>query len=125
MINEKPTPKMAPAIQYERGTIKLSARYPENNNFVCSYEVFVESDIFKPDNGRTALINFVDGQSIEKSFFDYGRFCFFLPKSMMPVFDEILTKRACTLSVRFVMDGARPMRDQSQALFDIVFKDKI
>jgi len=125
MINEKPAPKMAQTIQYERGSIKLSVRYPENNNFVCSYEVFVESDIFKPDNGRTALINFVDGQPMEKSFFDYGRFCFFLPKSMMPIFEEILTKRACALSVRFVMDGGRPMRDQSQAMFDIIFKDKI
>ena len=124
MITEKNT-KLTPPVQFERGTIKFSARYPENNNFVCSYEVFVESDIFKPDSGRTALINFVDGQTLEKSFFDYGRFCFFLPKSFQPVFDEILTKKSCTLSVRFVVDGGRPTRDQTQAMFDIVFKDKI
>ncbi len=126
MIMEKAQmSKLVPATQYERGTIKLFAKYPANNNFVCSYEVFVESDIFKPDNGRTAFINFVDGQSLEKSYFDYGRFCFFLPKCMQPIFDEMLTKNAVALSVRFCVDGGRPTRDQVEAMFDIAFKDKL
>ena len=123
---EKTQPsKLTPVAQYERGAIKLFAKYPANNNFVCSYEVFVESDIFKPDNGRTAFLNFVDGQSLEKSYFDYGRFCFFLPKAMQPIFDEILTKNAVALSVRFCTDGGRPTRDQTEAMFDIAFKDKL
>lgn len=126
MIMEKAQmSKLVPAVQYERGTIKLFAKYPANNNFVCSYEVFVESDIFKPDNGRTAFINFVDGQTLEKSYFDYGRFCFFLPKALQPVFDEMLTKNAVALSVRFCVDGGRPTRDQAEAMFDIVLKDKL
>lgn len=124
MIIEK-VPKINPAVQYERGSIKLFAKYPPNNNFVASYEVFVESDIFKPDAGRTAFLNFVDGQTFEKSYFDYGRFCFFLPKSMQPMFDEILTKNAAALSVRFCVDGGRPTRDQTEVLFDIAFKDKL
>lgn len=126
MITDKAqVSKLAPAVQYERGTIKLFAKYPANNNFVCSYEVFVESEIFKPDNGRTAFINFADGQTLEKSYFDYGRFCFFLPKSMQPVFDELLTKNAAALSVRFCIDGGRPARDQAEAMFDVAFKDKL
>lgn len=125
VLEKNQLPKMTPAVQYERGAIKLFAKYPANNNFVCSYEVFVESDIFKPDNGRTAFINFVDGQTLEKSYFDYGRFCFFLPKAMQPVFDEILTKNAVALSVRFSVDGGRPTRDQTEAMFDIAFKDKL
>ena len=126
MIMEKAQiSKLTPLTQYERGTIKLFAKYPANNNFVCSYEVFVESDIFKPDNGRTAFINFVDGQTLEKSYFDYGRFCFFLPKTIQPIFDEMLTKNAVALSVRFCVDGGRPTRDQAEAMFDITFKDKL
>jgi hypothetical protein len=126
MIMEKSQmSKLTPVVQYERGSIKLFAKYPANNNFVCSYEVFVENDMFKPDNGRTAFINFVDGQTLEKSYFDYGRFCFFLPKSLQPIFDEMLTKNIVALSVRFCVDGGRPMRDQSEAMFDIAFKDKL
>ena len=30
-----------------------------------------------------------------------------------------------SLSVRFCVDGGRPMRDQSEAMFDIAFKDKL
>lgn len=125
IIDKAQISKITPAVQYERGTIKLFAKYPANNNYVCSYEVFVENDMFKPDNGRTALINFIDGQTLDKSYFDYGRFCFFLPKSMQPIFEEILTKNSVALSVRFCVDGGRPTRDQVEAMFDITFKDKI
>lgn len=124
-MEKTPNSKLVPAVQHERGIVKLFAKYPANNNFTCSYEVFVESDIFKPDNGRTALINFSDGPSLEKSYFDYGRFCFFLPKSMQPIFDEILTKNAVSLSVRFCTDGGRPTRDQAEAMFDVTLRDKL
>lgn len=117
--------KLTPAAQYERGTIKLFAKYPANNNFVCSYEVYVESDIFKPDSGRTAFLNFVEGQTFDKAYYDYGRFCFFLPKAMQPIYEELLTKNAVNFTLRFCVDGGRPTRDQTEAMFEIAFKDKL
>lgn len=126
MFTDKPQPsKLVPAAQYERGIIKLFAKYPPNNNFVCSYEVFVECDIFKPDSGRIAFLNFVEGQTFEKAYFDYGRFCFFLPKAVQPIYDEILSRNTVNFTLRFCVDGGRPTRDQTEAMFEIAFKDKL
>ena len=52
------TPPKA-GIQFERGTIRISTKFPANNNYVCSYEVFVEGEFFKPENGRSEMIFFV------------------------------------------------------------------
>lgn len=118
------SPSQKPAVTggsltLERGTIKLFAKYPPHNNYFCSYEVFVESDMFKPDSGRSAMIYFVADTTLEKSYFDYGRFCFFLQKSVQPVIEEALTNKALQLSVQFLVEGNRPFKDQTEAVFQL------
>ncbi|MCD8284079.1 MAG: hypothetical protein LUD52_05100 [Opitutae bacterium] len=111
------------AAQFERAMIRLAAKFPPNNNFVCSYEVFVEGKFFNPESGRSAMINFVQsGAQLEKSYFDYGRFCFFMPNSVLPMFEDILTGTNAKLAVHFVVENNRPARDQSEAQFKIAFK---
>ena len=103
--------------------IRVSTKFPANNNFVCSYEVFVEGEFFKPENGRSAMMNFVQtGAPLEKSYYDYGRFCFFLPNSVLPLFEDILNGQAAKLAVYFIVENGRPARDQSEAQFKITFK---
>ena len=111
------TPPKA-GIQFERGTIRISTKFPANNNYVCSYEVFVEGEFFKPENGRAAMINFVQtGATVEKSYYDYGRFCFFLPNCVLPMFEYILNGQVSCLAVHFVVENGRPARDQAEAQF--------
>lgn len=107
----------------ERGTFKLFAKYPPHNNYFCSYEVFLESPIFAPDSGRSAMIYFVADTTLDKSYFDYGRFCFFLQKSMQPVVEEALTNKALQLSVQFLVENGRPHRDQVEAVFQLKTRD--
>ncbi|MDR2982752.1 MAG: hypothetical protein LBV12_10955 [Puniceicoccales bacterium] len=122
--NIKPTVQPS-AGQFERGLIKLFAKYPPHNNYVCSYEVFVESDIFKPDPGRSAMVYFSGDTSFERSYFDYGRFCFFLPKSVQPIFDEALTNKSLVLSVQFPIEANRPSKDQVEAIFRLQTRDSV
>jgi len=107
----------------ERGTFKLFAKYPPHNNYFCSYEAFLESPIFAPDTGRSAMIYFVADTTLEKSYFDYGRFCFFLQKSMQPVIEEILTNKSLQLSVQFLVENGRPHRDQVEAVFQLKVRE--
>ncbi len=109
--------------QTERATIRVSTKFPANNNFVCSYDVFVEGKFFAPDAGRSAMINFVKtGGAIEKSFYDYGRFCFFLPSSVLPLFENVMNSQTAKLEITFVIEGGRPTRDQSDVKFSVTFK---
>jgi hypothetical protein len=117
--------KSGTSAQYARGTVKLFAKYPAHNNYVCSYEVFVESDIFKPDAGRSAMIYFLSGNTLEASEYEYGRFRFFLPKSVQPIFEEALSNRALVLTVQLVVDDGRPVRDQTEAIFRLQTRDQI
>ena len=107
----------------ERGTLKLFAKYPPHNQFFCSYEVFVESPIFAPDSGRSAMIYFVADTTLDKSYYDYGRFCFFLQKSMQPIFEEALTNKSLQLSVQFLVENGRPHRDQVEAVFQLKVRE--
>ena len=110
-------------LQTDRAQIRVSTKFPANNNYVCSYEVFVEGEFFKPENGRSAMINFVQvGAPIEKSYYDYGRFCFFLPNCVLPMFEDVLNGQAAKLIVHFIIENGRPARDQSEAQFKITFK---
>lgn len=112
--------------QTERGTIRLHAKYPAHNNYYCSYEVFIEADLFKPDAGRTAMIYFCPPEAkLEPSIFDYGRFCFFLPKSVQPVFDEAFTNKSLVLTAQITVDGNRPTRDQSEAVFRLQTREQL
>lgn len=110
---------------FERGVVKLFAKYPAHNNYFCSYEVFIEADIFKPDAGRSAMIYFTGETNLEKSYYDYGRFCFFLPKSIQPLFEEALTNKALVLTIQFSVDTHRPSRDQTEAVFRLQGTDSI
>lgn len=121
--NPQPIAKNSQGGLFERGVIKLFAKYPPHNNYFCSYEVFVESEVFKPDAGRSAMIYFTAEHNLEKSYFDYGRFCFFLPKSIQPLFDEALTNKSLILTVQFSADGNRPAKDQSEAVFRLQTRD--
>lgn len=104
--------------QFERGNVRLIAKYPAHNNYFCSYEIAIDTEIFKPDPGRTAMIYFTADHTLERHNYDYGRFCFYLPKSIQPVFDELLTnKSSLHLTVQIVMDGNRPSKDQTEAVF--------
>ena len=111
------------SLTLERGTLKLFAKYPPHNNYFCSYEVFIESEIFKPDSGRSAMIYFMADTTLEKSYSDYGRFCFFIQKSLQPMFDEVLTNKSLQLTVQFVVEGNRPFRDQTEASFQLKMRD--
>ena len=113
----------AGSLTLERGTLKLFAKYPPHNNYFCSYEVFLESALFNPDSGRSAMIYFVADTTLEKSYFDYGRFCFFIQKSMQPVIDEALTNKALQLTVQFLVEGNRPFKDQTEAVFQLKTRD--
>lgn len=117
--------KAAPTGLFERALVKLFAKYPAHNNYFCSYEVFIESEIFKPDAGRSAMIYFCADTALERSYFDYGRFCFFLPKSIQPVFEEALTNKAFQLIVQVVVDANRPVKDQSEAVFRLQSREQI
>ncbi|MDR1498157.1 MAG: hypothetical protein LBS59_07100 [Puniceicoccales bacterium] len=119
------TLKNAATNQFERGTVRLFAKYPAHNNYFCSYEVFIEADIFKPDAGRTAMIYFCAETNLERSYFDYGRFCFFLPKSVQPVFDEAFTNKGLILTAQIAVDGNRPIRDQTEALFRLQTREQL
>ncbi len=107
------------SLTLERGTLKLLAKLPPHDTYFCSYEVALESDVFKPDTGRLARIYFVADTTQEKSYFDYGRFCFYLPKSVQPMFEEALTNKGIQLSVQFIVEGNRPFRDQTEAVFHL------
>lgn len=112
-------PASGGSLTLERGTLKLFAKYPPHNNYFCSYEVFLESPIFNPDSGRSAMIYVMTDLTIEKSYFDYGRFCFFIQKSLQPVVDEALTNKSLQLSVQFLVEGNRPFKDQTEAVFQL------
>jgi hypothetical protein len=116
-------PASGGSLTLERGTLKLFAKYPPHNNYFCSYEVFLESPIFNPDSGRSAMIYVMTDLAIEKSYFDYGRFCFFIQKSLQPVVDEALTNKSLQLSVQFLVEGNRPFRDQTEAVFQLKVRD--
>lgn len=116
-------PASGGSLTLERGTLKLFAKYPPHNNYFCSYEVFIESPIFNPDSGRSAMIYVMADTTIEKSYFDYGRFCFFIQKSLQPVVDEALTNKALQLSVQFLVEGNRPFKDQTEAVFQLKTRD--
>ncbi|MDR3229057.1 MAG: hypothetical protein LBT53_06575 [Puniceicoccales bacterium] len=119
-------PKPAPAYQFERGIIRLNAKYPAHNNYFCSYEVFIEADAFKPERGRSGEIYFFrPGSAAELSNYDYGRFRFYLPKSVQPLFEEALSNKNLILSVHIVVDSGRPVRDQSEAVFRLQSRDQI
>lgn len=107
------------SLTLERGTLKLLAKLPPHDTYFCSYEVALESDVFKPDTGRLARIYFVADTTQEKSYFDYGRFCFYLPKSVQPMFEEALSNKAFQLTVQFIVEGNRPFRDQTEAVFHV------
>jgi hypothetical protein len=109
--------------QSERGVIRLNAKFPAHNNYFCSYEVFIESEIFKPEAGRTAMLYFDGSDKLERAFFEFGRFCFFLPKSVQPVFEEALTNKNLVLTVQIVTDANHPARDQTEAVFRLSGRD--
>jgi len=118
------SPALKGNIPTERGIIRLNAKFPAHNEFVCSYEVVIESELFKPESGRSAMLYFSGPeQTLKNSYFDYGRFFFYLPQSVQPVFEEALDNRALTLSVLIVTDNGRPARDQSQAIFRLASRD--
>jgi hypothetical protein len=117
--------KSANSGQFERGTVKIFAKYPAHNNYFCSYEVTIEAEIFKPDAGRTAMIYFSADATLERSFFDNARFFFFLPKSIQPVFDEALTNKNLVLTAQISVDGNRPTKDQSEAVFRLQTREQI
>lgn len=121
MSSLSPASKPAPggSLTLERGTLKLLAKLPPHDTYFCSYEVALESDVFKPDTGRLARIYFIADTTQEKSYFDYGRFCFYLPKSVQPMFEEALTNKGIQLSVQFIVEGNRPFRDQTEAVFHL------
>jgi hypothetical protein len=123
--NAAGTAKPASSGQYERGTVKIFAKYPAHNNYFCSYEVTIEAEIFKPDAGRTAMIYFSADASLERSYFDNARFFFFLPKSIQPVFDEALTNKNLVLTAQIAVDGNRPVKDQSEAVFRLQTREQI
>ncbi|MDR2845533.1 MAG: hypothetical protein LBV28_05545 [Puniceicoccales bacterium] len=110
---------------FERGVVKLFAKYPAHNNYFCSYEVFIESEIFKPDAGRSAMLYFSADATLERSYYDYGRFCFFLPKSVQPVFDEALSNKNLLLTVQLAAESNRPTKDQSDAVFRLQGREQI
>ncbi|MDR1818439.1 MAG: hypothetical protein LBR07_09815 [Puniceicoccales bacterium] len=110
----------------ERGLVRLFAKYPAHNGFFCSYEVFIEAEVFKPDTGRSAMIYFSGPEMpLEHSYYDYGRFCFFLPKSVQPVFDSALNNKGLVLSVLIVTDDGRIAKDQSEAVFHLQTRDAL
>ncbi|MDR2513576.1 MAG: hypothetical protein LBD01_07285 [Puniceicoccales bacterium] len=112
--------------QFERGNVRLIAKYPAHNNYFCSYEIAIDTEIFKPDPGRTAMIYFTADQTLERHNYDYGRFCFYLPKSIQPVFDELLTnKSSLHLTVQIAMDGNRPAKDQAEAVFRLQSREQL
>ena len=102
---------------------RLWKRYIIGNGILnldkIGFSSYMESDMFKPDSGRSAMIYFVADTTLEKSYFDYGRFCFFLQKSVQPVIEEALTNKALQLSVQFLVEGNRPFKDQTEAVFQL------
>jgi hypothetical protein len=109
--------------QFERGIVKIFAKYPAHNNYFCSYEVIIEADMFKPDSGRTAMIYFSADAALERSYFDNARFFYFLPKSVQPIFDEALTNKNLVLHIQIAVEANRPVRDQSDAVFRLQTRD--
>ncbi len=107
----------------ERCDVKLFAKYPAHNNYFCSYEVVIESEIFKPETGRSAMIYFTADNALEKSHYSNGRFFFYLPKSIQPLFETAIDLKSLLVSVHIVMDANRPNKDQSDAVFRLQNRD--
>ncbi|MDR2862702.1 MAG: hypothetical protein LBV54_02310 [Puniceicoccales bacterium] len=113
-------------VQLERGIIRHLATLPAHNNFTCSYEVVIESEIFKAEGGgRSAMIYFSAGTAFKPSTYEYGRFCFFLPKSLQPIFEEALGNKTLLLTIRLVVENNRPTKDQSEAEFHLQGRDQL